>query len=46
MPPFLFLELALAVSLGGGFKHFFLFSPRSLGKIFTHFDGSHIFQRG
>ena len=29
--------------LGGGFI-FYLFSPRKLGKIFTHFD-KHIFQR-
>ena len=34
------------LQLGGGNSNIFLFSPRKLGKIFTHFDGSHIFQRG
>ena len=35
----------LGLSGGGTFKYFLEFSPRKLGKIFTHFD-EHIFQMG
>ena len=50
IPMSLFLEICLEIYhkkipfLGGGFKHF-SFSPRKLGKIFTHFDGVCIFFR-